>query len=102
MEVSIDDIIELVDQLRPSAPSNLNDSAPTTPAREPEATRPRTTPITKFGYVRNKWNRRPSPSPSSHGDTVRELTPDHDTHNDTDYMVSAQQIRSLQIIKSKF
>jgi hypothetical protein len=90
MEVSIDDIIELVDQLRPSAPSNLNDSAPSTPAREPEVTRPRTTPITKFGYVRNKWNRRPSPSPSSHGDISRELAPDHDTHNDNDYMAQEQ------------
>ena len=63
MEVSVDDVLQLITRLQPSAPSNnttvgsVASSEPMTPRRS----------VTKFGSVRSNWRNRHAPVGSRDG-----------------------------------
>ena len=57
MEVSVDDVLQLITRLQPSAPSNST-TVGSTASSEPMTTR---RSVTKFGSVRSNWRNRPTP-----------------------------------------
>ncbi|CAG8498314.1 10151_t:CDS:10 [Paraglomus brasilianum] len=80
MEVSVEDVMRLIDGLRPTTVTGPSTSVSTnndlaTPQQSPVPDRARTTPITKFGKVRSGWARTPYNSSANRNSGI--TSPDH-------------------------
>ncbi|KAG9293928.1 hypothetical protein G9A89_019266 [Geosiphon pyriformis] len=86
IEISVDEVLQLVAQLQPSLPTNkslLPSSTQTTsPEPSPLAGRQRTTPITKFGSVRSNWkNISPAQNLGQRDSPINAIPSEHDSIN---------------------